>query len=242
MRSVLCAVRPPAGLAVFLHCFMVKDIKRGVFLNILVVGCGRAGANIVRILEQMGHEVAVLDSSPSELQRLESVDGYQFSGVATIGIPIDIDALRQAGIETCDAAAIATPDDSVNIMVAQIAKTIFHVPRVIARVTDPTLKDFFTKEYGLRTVCTTNLTVESMLLGLLDDQESRTITIGATTSSFVTVPVSLRDVGRSLNRVRAPEGELLYGVLRANGIVELAVQPMPVLEEGDQIIYSRIAD
>lgn len=46
-----------------------------------------------------------------------------FPGVAAVGIPIDIDDLRQAGIETCDAVAIATPDDSVNIMVAQIAKT-----------------------------------------------------------------------------------------------------------------------
>lgn len=78
-------------------------------------------------------------------------------------------------------------------------------------MTDPALKNFFTKEFGLRTVCTTNLTVESMLLGLLDDQESRSVTIGATTTAFVTVPVSLRDVGRSLNRIRPPEGDLLYG-------------------------------
>lgn len=211
-------------------------------MNILVVGCGRAGANIVRILEQMGHEVSVLDSDRNELQRLEGVDGYHFGGVACTGMPIDIDVLRHSGIETCDAVAIATPDDSVNIMVAQIAKEIFHVPRVITRVTDPALKNFFSKEYGLRTVCTTNLTVESMLLGLLDDQESRTITIGSTTTAFVTVPVSQRDIGRSLNRIRAPEGDLLYGVLHANGTVDLAVCPMPVLEEGDQIIYSRIAD
>ena len=173
---------------------------------------------------------------------MESVDGYHFSGVAAIGIPIDIDALRQAGIETCDAVAIVTSDDSVNIMVAQIAKNLFHIPRVIARITDPTLKDLFTKEFGLRAICTTNLTVESMLLGLLDDQESRTVTIGSTTTAFVTVPVSMRDVGHRLNRISVPDGELLYGVLKANGMVELAIQPMPILEEGDQIIYSRIAD
>ena len=43
-------------------------------------------------------------------------------------------------------------------------------------------------------------------------------------------------------RLSVPDGELLYGVLKANGMVELAIQPMPILEEGDQIIYSRIAD
>ena len=49
-------------------------------------------------------------------------------------------------------------------------------------------------------------------------------------------------MGRSLNRIRPPEGDLLYGVLRADTTVELAVEPMPVLEEGDQIIFARIAD
>ena len=211
-------------------------------MNILVIGCGRVGANIVRLLEEMGHEVSTLDPNPEAFQRLQSMDNYQFSGLAITGIPIDIDALRQAGIETCDAVAVATNDDSVNIMVAQIARDLFQVPRVIARCTDPTLKNLYSNEFGLRTVCATNLTVQSMLLSLLDDQDSCTVTIGSTTAAFVTVPVSPRDVGRPLNKVMLPQGSLLYGVLRSSGVVELATAPMPVLREGDQVIYSRISD
>lgn len=211
-------------------------------MNILVVGCGRTGARIVRILEQMGHQVSVLDANPDQLQRLESIDGYHFSGVAVVGIPIDVDVLRQTGIETCDAVAIVTSDDSVNIMVAQIAKDIFHVQRVITRITDPGLKDLFAKEFGLRAICTTNLTVESILLGLLDDQDSRTLTIGSTTASFVTAPVTVAHVGQRVDKVHTPQGKLLYGVLKPNGTVQLAIEPMPILETGDQIVYSHISD
>lgn len=211
-------------------------------MNILVVGCGRAGANLVRILEQLGHEVSVLDADPAELERLDGFEDYSFSGVACAGIPIDTDVLRHAGIETCDAVAIATNDDSVNIMVAQIAKEVFQVERVITRVTDPSLKDFFMKQYGLKAVCPTNLSVQSMLLGILEDEESRTLTVGSSTAAFFTVPVEGHDVGRLLSRLKAPRGEIVFGVLHASGAMQLAAQPSPVLEKGDRIVYARIAD
>ena len=211
-------------------------------MNILVVGCGRAGANLVMLLEQLGHDVSVLDADPKELERLYEFEDHEFSGVSMAGIPIDVDALRRAGIETCDAVAIATADDSVNIMVAQIAMDVFGVDRVVTRITDPVLKDFFVEQYGLKAVCPTNLSAQSMLLGILEDQESRTLTIGATTTNFFTVPVEDYNVGRLLNRVKAPRGELLFGVLHANGSMELNTAPSPMLEAGDQLIYSRIAD
>lgn len=211
-------------------------------MNILVVGCGRAGANLVLLLEQLGHDVSVLDANPQELERLNEFEGHEFAGVSMAGIPIDVDALRRAGIETCDAVAIATTDDSVNIMVAQIASDVFGVSRVVTRITDPTLKDFFVEHFGLKAVCPTNLSAQSMLLNILENQDSNTLTIGSTTTAFFTVPVSDYHVGRPLNKVKAPRGEMLFGVLHANGSMELAASPCPILKAGDQLIYSRIAD
>ncbi|MBU3805596.1 MAG: TrkA family potassium uptake protein [Candidatus Fournierella pullistercoris] len=211
-------------------------------MNILIVGCGRVGSSMVRLLEEMEHQVSVLDIDPKAFEQFHQMDGYQFSGVAITGIPIDTDVLRQAGIETCDAVAVATSDDKVNIMVAQMASELFGVPRVIARCTDPVLKQLYSREFGLRTVCATNLTVQSMLLSLLGDEASYTVTIGSTTAAFVTVAVSEWDVGRPLNQVSVPPNNLLYGVLRSTGIMELATQPMPILQEGDQIVFSRISD
>ncbi len=211
-------------------------------LNILVVGCGRAGANLIMLLEQLGHDVSVLDANPAELERLNEFEDHEFAGEAMSGIPIDVDALRRSGIETCDGVAVVTSDDSVNIMVAQIASEVFGVQRVVARITDPALKDFFVKQYGIKAVCPTNLTAQSLLLGLLKDQDSQAITLGATTTSFFLVPVPEYHVGRQLNRIKPPQGELLFGVMHPNGTVELNTTPSPVLTDKDQLIYTRIAD
>ena len=211
-------------------------------MNILVVGCGRAGAQLILLLEQLGHDVSVLDADPAELERLNEFENHSFSGVAMAGIPIDVDVLRQAGIETCDAVAIATSDDSVNIMVAQIASEVFGIKRVVTRITDPVLKDFFVKQYGIKAVCPTNLSAQSMLLGILEDRDGCTLTIGSTTTAFFTVPVPDAHIGRMLSRVKSPQGEMLFGVLHKNGAVELAPLSACVLCETDQLIYCRIAD
>ena len=132
-------------------------------MNILVVGCGRVGANLVRQLDDAGHDVAVLDDEVDSLKRLSEFDDYNFTGVAVIGVPIDVDVLRQAGIETCDAVAAVTDSDNINIMVAEIARDIFHVDRVVCRIADPTRNKTFSRQFALDTVCPTDLTVQATL-------------------------------------------------------------------------------
>lgn len=211
-------------------------------MNILIVGCGRVGANLAHILEQLGHQVSVLADDPAQLERLDSFDGAPFGGVTCAGIPIDTDTLRAAGIETCDAVALVTPDDSVNVMTAQIARDIFKVQRVVVRITDPALKDFFAREYGLNAVCPTNLSTQGMLAGLLEGRQSSTLAFGSSTAAFFAQPAPPALLGRPVSRVRAPRGEAVLGVLRKNGTLELAGHPSPLLQEGDQVVFARIAD
>ncbi len=135
-------------------------------MNILVVGCGRVGANLVRELDEAGHDVAVLDDDVDSLKRLSEFDDYDFAGVAVVGVPIDVDVLRKAGLETCDAVAAVTDNDNINIMVAQIARDIFHVQKAVARVSDPGLNRTFREQFQLDTVCPTDLTVQAALSDL----------------------------------------------------------------------------
>ena len=132
-------------------------------MNILVVGCGRVGAHLVRQLDEGGHDVAVLDDEVDSLKRLNEFDDYDFTGVGVVGVPIDVDILRKAGIETCDAVAAVTDNDNINIMVAQIARDIFHVEHVVARVADPARNKTFSQQFQLDTVCPTELTVQAAL-------------------------------------------------------------------------------
>ena len=95
-------------------------------MNILVVGCGRAGANLVRILEQLGHEVSVLDADPAELERLELIRTQRTAGrtvtediarierekrrLAQAGIDAFWQALAQLGYDRAQALELLRQD------------------------------------------------------------------------------------------------------------------------------------
>ncbi|HWQ06328.1 MAG: NAD-binding protein [Clostridiaceae bacterium] len=124
-------------------------------MYIIIAGCGKIGANLVKKLSNEGHDVVVIDPNEENFLQLES--GTNCLTIA--GMPIDEDVLKQAGIERADALCAVTSDDNVNIMTTQIAKQLYHVPQVVTRCYDPD-KDEVLRQMGLCTVCPTMLTVE----------------------------------------------------------------------------------
>ena len=83
-----------------------------------------------------------------------------------MGDPTDPDILRQGGVENCDAVAAVSGDDTVNLMAAQIAKSIFRREKVICRVSDPHLQVLYHKAYEIDTICPTVLTEQSVFRAL----------------------------------------------------------------------------
>ena len=124
-------------------------------MNIVIMGSGRVGARLARMFDREGHQVAVIDLSSQALERLDS----DFSGVTVVGTGIDEDVLKRAGIEQADVFLALTSQDNPNIMAAQIASQVFHVPRVITRIYDPAREDTF-HELGLETICPTTLVAD----------------------------------------------------------------------------------
>lgn len=98
----------------------------------IIVGCGRVGAQVATLLSQEGHNVVVIDKNHDAFRRL----GSNFNGVTLVGNGFELDILKEAGIEKADAFCSLTNGDNTNIMASQVAKKIFKVPRVIARVYD----------------------------------------------------------------------------------------------------------
>ncbi len=109
-------------------------------MNIVIMGCGRVGAQLAMLLDAEGHLVTVLDTDSYSFRRLSST----FNGTALLGNGIDEDALRKAGIEEADAFVAVTQGDNRNVMAAQVAKHIFNVPRVICRIYDPLRRELYT--------------------------------------------------------------------------------------------------
>lgn len=121
-------------------------------MKIIIMGCGRVGAQLATLLDAEGHQVTVLDVDPDGFRRLPP----DFKGVAMVGNGIDEDVLRKAGIEQADAFAVCTQGDNRNVMAAQMAKYIFNVPRVVVRIYDPLREELY-HGLGLETISPTKV-------------------------------------------------------------------------------------
>jgi len=110
-------------------------------MNIMIVGCGRVGSQLAVLLSQEGHNVTIIDKSADSFKRLGSV----FNGVTVVGNAFDEKLLRELKIEKQDAFVSVTSGDNTNLMASQIARKMFKVPRVIARVYDPQRADIYKK-------------------------------------------------------------------------------------------------
>ena len=117
-------------------------------MRVVILGCGRTGANLASALIAGHHEVAVIDNDSAAFARLG-----EFKGKLVVGTGIDEDVLRRAGIEQAEAFVAVTNWDNTNIMAAQVARDIFGVKRVICRIYDPLRVEIY-QTLGLETKCT----------------------------------------------------------------------------------------
>jgi trk system potassium uptake protein TrkA len=121
-------------------------------MNVVIMGCGRVGAQLAAMLEEDGHKVAMLDMEPYSFRRLPA----NFQGEALVGNGTDEDDLRRAGIEEADAFIAVTQGDNRNVMAAQIAKHVFDVPKVVCRIYDPLREELY-NTLGLETISPTTV-------------------------------------------------------------------------------------
>ena len=139
-------------------------------MYVLIVGCGRVGSAIAKRMIKEGHEVSVLDES-EEAHALLDHDLDQTwedsGGLFTVGTALEVEALDAAGIQQADVVVCSTDGDNTNIVVAQLAKKRFQVPKVVVRVLDPYRADWYSQQ-GLHTVCPTQVAIE-MLTDAVND-------------------------------------------------------------------------
>lgn len=102
-------------------------------MDIVVVGCGRAGAELAHRLFEKGYSVAVIDRTASAFANLPP----NFRGRMLEGEALNRDLLKRAGIKNAHGLATVTNSDAINVVVAHVAKTVFGVPHVVARNYEP---------------------------------------------------------------------------------------------------------
>lgn len=207
-------------------------------MNVLVVGCGRLGTRLAEVLDHLGHNVSIVDGNPDSFLQLDE----DFDGLTVAGMPMDMQVLRSAGVEACDAVAVVTNDDNLNITVCQIVKEFFGVQNVVARISDPAREAVF-HQFGLKTICHTKLACSALVTALTQPYDEKQVTFGTTTMAFQVHQPEPSLVGRTLDTIPVKLGEIITGVLHADGNATLYDgRQRIVLRDGDRIIYTYICD
>lgn len=101
-------------------------------MYIIIAGCGKVGSSVAKEFVDDGHDVVIIDKDKERLELL----GTGLNALRIAGIEYDIDILREARIDECDLFLALTQNDSINIISCQMAKKIFNVEKVIAKVSD----------------------------------------------------------------------------------------------------------
>lgn len=124
----------------------------------IIVGCGRLGSLLASKLSKMGSLVTIIDWDSSSFDLLD----VGFSGFRVNGDAVELEVLRASELKQADCLLTTTEKDTVNLMVAQVAKVFFSVPLVLARVYDPK-REVLYREFGIETISPTSLTAQEFL-------------------------------------------------------------------------------
>lgn len=123
----------------------------------IIIGCGRLGANLANTLSDNGEDVLIIDKNKEAFRKLSPA----FGGLTLNGDATDLDILLEAQIGNATTVIAVTNNDNANILVAQIAREMFHIERVIARLYDPE-REYVYHEFGIDTICPAVLSVKEI--------------------------------------------------------------------------------
>jgi len=135
---------------------------------IVIVGCGRLGSHLSNHLSRAGNSVVVIDRDEPTFNDLSP----DFSGFRVHGDASQMAVLKEAKINKADVLIATTHEDNVNLMVAQVARGIFSVPHVLARVFDPKREEVYA-QLGIDTICPTSVAAEMFLRAVANGDTER---------------------------------------------------------------------
>lgn len=119
-------------------------------MKVIVMGCGRVGEQLSLLMAGEGHDVVVIDHDQMALDRLSP----SFPGQKIKGVGFDRSVLVRAGVEHAEGFASTSSSDNANIVAARVARNVFRVPRVVARLHNPRRAEIY-RRLGLVTISST---------------------------------------------------------------------------------------
>jgi trk system potassium uptake protein TrkA len=200
-------------------------------MNMIIIGCGRVGAELAYRLFQKGHRVSVIDTNQNAFTSLPP----DFLGRTIEGEALNQDILHRAGVEEADGLACVTGSDPLNAVVAHIARVIYKVPNVISRNYDPAFREMH-EAFGLQTVSSSSWGAQR-IEELMIHAEMRTVYSagnGEVEIYEVGIPATLN--GQPLKNILPAHNCCPVSLTRAGKA--MLVDPNTLLQESDLLLVS----
>ena len=203
-------------------------------MRVIIMGCGRVGEQVARILDAEGHDVTVIDYNSEALARL----GSGFRGRRVLGVGFDRNVLLEAGIESADAFTSTSSSDNANIVAARVARNIFHVPKVITRLYDPQRAEIY-QRLGLATISSTTWGAQRIYELLTHDNLDPVMSFGNGEVKLLSMELPPQMAGREVKQITIP-GEIHIVAITREG--QAMVPSLGTLfRQGDQVFIAVLA-
>lgn len=207
-------------------------------MRIAIAGAGAVGRSIAAELIEGHHQVMLIER---EVDQFEPHIVEQADWV--LGDACEVSILEESGIERCDVVIAATGDDKVNLVVSLLAKTEFAVPRVVARVNNPSNEWLFNDAWGVDVAVST----PRMLAAMVEEAVSvgdlvRLMTFRQNQANLVelTLPKETPLAGKPVSELELPRDAALVTILRGDRVI--VPQPEDPLEPGDELLFVATSD
>ncbi|MDP3731626.1 MAG: TrkA family potassium uptake protein [Candidatus Omnitrophota bacterium] len=197
-------------------------------MYVIIVGCGRVGSELAKLLSAEGHDVVVIDKNPTAFDRL----GGTFNGLTLVGNGFSLSLLKQAGIEKADAFCAVTNGDNTNLVSAQVAKKIFNVPKVIARVYDPQRAHIY-KALGLDIISGTIL-FAAMFRDKIIESRFSSYLIETKELGVIEIEVKNSLAGKTIQDINIPGEFLVVAIRRLQDVI--IPEPNTTVKEKDVLM------
>jgi trk system potassium uptake protein len=207
-------------------------------MRVAIAGAGAVGRSIAAELVAGDHQVMLIERLQSQFEP-DTVEQAEW----VLADACELSSLEDAGMQLCDVVIAATGDDKVNLVVSLLAKTVFAVRRVVARVNDPANEWLFTEAWGVDVAVST----PRMLAAMVEEAVSvgdlvRLLTLRQGQANLVelTLPEDTPLAGHAVREVVLPRDAALVTILRGGRVI--VPQPDDPLEAGDELLFVAAAD
>jgi trk system potassium uptake protein TrkA len=199
---------------------------------VLIVGAGKVGLNVARSLARLGHEFLVVEQRGRRFDLLRP----ELEDQLLLGDGTEMWVLEEAGITRADLVVAVTGDDEDNVVIAQLAKHEYHVPKVVARVNDPRNRPTFDLLDVDATICASTMVVSMIQHELPSHRFVPLLSLKRENMEVVEIEVSDDSPAAQLplRDVRLPDGVLVATVLRGEDAI--VARADTVLQPGDQLL------